>query len=80
VSAVNGQFYHGGEFTPDHGKYCGRGKNRVTESQFAAVAAKVAAAGKVLEVSEQTGEFVVKSLTGNGLFRAASLKTIAKCF
>jgi hypothetical protein len=80
ASAVNGQWYEGGEFMPDHGKCCGKGRNRITVVEFEAVAAKVAAAGKVLVYNDATGEFAVKYTTGNILYRARSLATIAKCF
>lgn len=39
VSAVNGQFYAGGEFTPLHGLYCGKigAKRKKAVEKFAAV-------------------------------------------
>lgn len=80
ISVVNGQFYNGGEFIPDTGEYCGRGKNRVARGEFDRVARAVAAAGKRLEFRESTGEFVVFYATGNIYIRAASLRTIAKAF
>ena len=43
MSPVNGQFYNGGEFIPDTGAYCGKGKNKVSRDEFARVAAAVAA-------------------------------------
>lgn len=33
ASVVNGQWYEGGEFMPEHGLFCGRGKNRIAASQ-----------------------------------------------
>jgi hypothetical protein len=80
VSAVNGQWYNGGEFTPDHGKFCGKGKHRVSLARFAEVAACVQAAGKVLSYREESQEFVVKYPTGNVMMRARGLDTIARCF
>jgi hypothetical protein len=80
TSAVNGQRYEGGEFTPDHGKFCGKGKNRVGFAAFEAVAARVAAAGKVLSYDEAHGRFLVKYPTGNVMMGAANLATLARCF
>lgn len=80
TSAVNGQRYEGGEFMPDHGKFCGRGRNRVSMARFVEVAAIVAAAGKVLIFEESTGDFRVMYPSGNGMFRARNLETLAKCF
>ena len=80
VSVVNGQFYNGGEFIPDTGEYCGRGRNKVGRDRFDRVARAVAAAGKRLEFRESTGEFVVLYPTGNIMVRAASLATIEKAF
>lgn len=39
VSSVNGQFYKGGEFTPEHGLFCGKkGAARKTKwEKFAAI-------------------------------------------
>lgn len=36
ISRVNGQFYKGGEFTPETGEFCGRGKDQVTAADVAA--------------------------------------------
>lgn len=80
VSAVNGWRYEGGQFTPDHGKFCGKGKNRVSVARFDAVKAAVATAGKVLEYQESTGDFLVKWTTGNVMLHARNLETIARCF
>lgn len=80
VSPVNGQFYNGGEFIPDTGAYCGKGKNKVSRDEFARVAAAVAATGRRLEYRESTGEFVVFMPTGNVYVRAARLATIARAF
>jgi hypothetical protein len=80
TSAVNGQFYEGGEFMPDHGHYCGRGKNRVTRVAFDVVAEMVRADGKELVYDERYGEFRVLYQTGNVMYRARALATIAKCF
>jgi hypothetical protein len=80
VSVVNGRFYAGGEFIPDTGAYCGKGKNRATPAEFARVAEAVAATGNTLEYREATGEFVVVIPGGNLMFRARSLATIAKAY
>jgi hypothetical protein len=80
TSAVNGQFYEGGQFSPEHGLFCGKGKNRVTKAEFDRVSSLVSAAGKTLEYREETGEFVVLYVGGNIMFRARSLATLAKAF
>lgn len=48
VSHVNGQFYEGGQFTPDHGLLCGKGRNKVTKAEFEAATASFASAGRTL--------------------------------
>jgi hypothetical protein len=80
VSAVNGQFYEGGEFTPDHGLYCGKGRNRCTQAAFDDLARKVEAAGKTLVWDEARGDFRILYQGGNCMFRAANLKTLAKLY
>lgn len=37
VSLVNGVEYKGGEFMPEHGEFCGRGKNRVSAAKLAEI-------------------------------------------
>jgi hypothetical protein len=78
VSHVNGQFYAGGEFIPDTGRYCGKGKNRVAMAEFDALAARAAARGYTLDFSETFGTFRILAPTGNVLFSARNLGTIAK--
>ena len=80
VSAVNGQWYEGGQFMPDHGKFCGKGRNRVSMDEFSVVEAMVAAQGKSLSYNSATGDFVVKFPTGNIMYRSRSLGTIKKAF
>jgi hypothetical protein len=81
VSRVNGQFYEGGEFMPDHGKCCGKGKNAVTRADFDDVNRRAALRGWELIFSEKFGDFrLIQTgrLAGQVMFRAASLKTLAK--
>jgi hypothetical protein len=80
TSAVNGNWYEGGQFTPDHGKCCGKGKNRVTAARFDQVRALVEADGKVLVYDEKWGDFRVKWQTDLVVLHAANLETIARCF
>lgn len=80
TSPINGQFYDGGQFIPDHGAYCGKGKNRVTREEFNRVAALVESTGNTLEYRETTGEFVVVIPGGNLMYRARTLSTIAKAY
>ena len=76
VVQVNGQFYEGGQFTPDHGLYCGKGRNRVTAATLADYAGKAEAKGLTLRVRAD-GLFQLVMATGNGLYSAANLKTLA---
>jgi hypothetical protein len=86
VSEVNGQFYEGGEFLPDTGLYCGKGKNRVEKSKVDAANAKAAAKGWRVAFNEATGNFeIYRSVTFTGgvvaeqkTFTARSFATLAK--
>jgi hypothetical protein len=80
TSSVNGQRYEGGEFMPEHGYYCGKGKNRATREEFEAIAARAAAAGRTLSFDESSQTFIVKIATGNIEFRVKSLRSLAKCY
>lgn len=83
VSAVNGQFYEGGEFLPDHGRCCGQGKNAVTRTVFDGIAERAALRGWKLIFSETYGDFRLvladgHRLAGQVMFTAANVKTLAK--
>ncbi len=84
VSAVNGQFYEGGEFVPDHGKYCGKGSNRVTKDRLAEVAARMALAPLyqtcTLRFSEINDRFEIVYPGGNIMMGSKNLGTLAKLF
>jgi hypothetical protein len=80
TSQVNGWWYEGGQFTPDHGLFCGKGKNRVTAARFEEVRAAVKADGKELVYDEARGLFQVLLPGGNVMFSAAGLSTLAKAF
>lgn len=83
VSQVNGQFYEGGEFVPDHGQYCGKGKNRVTKVKFDEVASLIGNCGHMtgrLEYQEAFDRFVIKNPGGNILMTTRNLSTFAKAF
>ncbi|HVL13590.1 MAG TPA: hypothetical protein VM529_13565 [Gemmata sp.] len=60
VSAVNGQFYEGGQFVPEHGLYCGRSgakrRKAVERSRgVGRVYGDEATAAKVFEVERRGG-------------------------
>ena len=86
TSEVNGQWYNGGEFTPDTGLYCGRGKNRVTAARFAEVAAHMTKLGYSLRYSDKhehfeatrTVRFADVATTDQIFFTARNLSTFAK--
>jgi hypothetical protein len=78
VSHVNGQFYEGGEFIPDTGRYCGTGKNRVSAAAFDVVAQKAASRNWTLRFNKAYGLFQVCFATGNVAFSARNLATISK--
>lgn len=66
VSAVNGQFYEGGEFLPDHGKFCGRGRNRIAQATFEDIAARLLdAKGWTLRYVDKFDAF--QAFNGDGL-------------
>ena len=78
VSVVNGQFYEGGEFMPDHGRFCGKGKYKVTAADFDAMAAHIMAArGWTLRYNEAKDVFQAVLATGNVMSSARSLRTLA---
>ena len=79
VSEVNGQFYEGGQFTPDTGLYCGRGKNRVSVAQLAAINAALAEKrpGWFVRYREEYRQYQVVNDRGNGMASAANIKTLA---
>lgn len=76
VSCVNGQFYDGGRFIPDHGKFCGKGRNRVTLEAFSEVSRKVEASGFTLEYEEKWERFTIRYPGGNILRTSKNLKTL----
>lgn len=78
VSPVNGQFYEGGEFVPDHGHYCGKGKNRVSQVEFDKVSEDALALNWTLEFNEQFGRFQLVLSGGNVMMSASNLATLAK--
>ncbi len=78
VSPVNGQWYHGGEFLPDHGHYCGRGRNRVSMATFSEVAERAQARGWTLRFNEKYGRFQFVLAGGNVMFSSVNLNTLAK--
>lgn len=57
VSSVNGRFYNGGEFVPDSGLYCGKGRNKVKAEDFERVKAKAEAEGLILTYDERFERF-----------------------
>lgn len=78
VSPVNGQFYEGGEFAPDTGLYCGKGKNRVTKVEFDDLAERVKAKhGWTLIFDEKQDRFRLMHPTGNGMAGAKTLKGLS---
>lgn len=77
TSAVNGQWYEGGEFMPIHGQFCGKGRNKVTAERFAEVAAAAAAKGYELFWNETAETFQLRK-NGNGYFSAKKLSSLAK--
>lgn len=76
VSQVNGQFYNGGEFVPETGLYCGKGKNRVAKPEFDAMAMAAASNGYSLEYNEKFDNFRVLTANGNCYVSARQLKTL----
>lgn len=78
TSVVNGSFYNGGEFMPDHGKFCGKGKNSVTKADFDSVAELAKRGDRELVFNATTGLFVVKYPGGNIMMSAKSLRAIEK--
>lgn len=78
ISVVNGQFYEGGEFMPDHGLYCGKGKNRVAVPEFDAMAARLMASrGWDLRYNEAREVFQAVLPTGNVMYASKSIKVFA---
>lgn len=79
TSMVNGQYYEGGQFTPDHGKYCGKGKNNVTEFEFDEFASKAREKGLEIEYNQTLGKFRLLYANTNGrvMYSAANLKTLS---
>lgn len=82
TSHVNGQFYEGGQFIPDHGKHCGKGKNRVSRAEFDGLAAQFDSLGYDLVYREKFEDFAIAyqqddRLFGRILFSAKSVKTLA---
>lgn len=57
ISTVNGEFYAGGEFLPDHGKFCGKGRNAVTAERFREVASRAVRVGYRLEFAGPSEEY-----------------------
>lgn len=84
VSHVNGQFYEGGEFMPVHGKFCGKGRNRIAESELA----KFSTPTKRIVWSDEFGRFQLQTLSTfanretawTTMTSAASVKTLAVFF
>ena len=77
VSHVNGQFYDGGQFLPDHGKFCGKGKNRVALAEFDSIAELARTKGYTLAYREQFDNFALSLPSGLIMHTAKSLKTLA---
>ena len=63
VSKVNGQFYNGGEFTPEHGLYCGLGKAKVKNEVVEKVNATLAMDGKRVEWNEKNQCWTILRMT-----------------
>jgi len=69
TSAVNGRFYNGGEFIPDHGRSCGSPSGKADKiEQARAIAGRL---GWEFFVAE-SGDYVARRPGGGG-YRAASI-------
>jgi len=64
VSKVNGQFYEGGEFMPDHGRACGRAKSVKAVAKLDEIRVLVGRVGWTL--TETDAGYSAKRPTGGG--------------
>lgn len=62
VSVINGRYYSGGEFVPDHGRSCGRGEKPGMREEAGRIAAAI---GWTLSQDDR-GVWRAKSPTGGG--------------
>lgn len=78
VSPVNGQFYEGGEFTPDHGKFCGKGRNAITKARHDEIFARAQSQGWTFVYDARFDDYRFLSQPyGLVMFRSKTVATLA---
>jgi hypothetical protein len=82
VSPLNGEEYKGGQFMPEHGDFCGLGKNRIAAARLVAVNAQLTNAriiwnGSVFQIVRKV-TFTNGQTADQVQFSAASIKTLEK--